>query len=319
MKTKILMAIVVSLLVISVVSVGLVGAKPDNPGKGRKPDKQRPVPATDVELVKKVSIGRPGPPIIPPGQTKPRKGKKRGAATGILGDTVSGSRYAVVVGISDYPGEENDLEYCDDDAIEMADALYLYYFTNVALLTNLEATRAAILTAIEDIAYIAGSDDEVVFFFSGHGVKGLAQDWDKERVDEGIVVHDGTNITYIWDGELQAAFSGFDTSRIIFIFDTCLAGGMKRDLEADGRVIAMATTENGTAIERSDLENGEFTYYFVDEGMLQGKANVHDYDEDEVLEEPEQVTVEEAFDYAKANCAYDKPTIGDEFENDLLP
>lgn len=94
---------------------------------------------------------------------------------------------------------------------------------------------------------------------------------------------------------------------------------MKKDLEAPGRVIAMASTERGTAYEGSLWENGEFSYYFVDEGMLQGKANTHDYDTDEILGEPNQVTVEEAFDYAKANCDYDKPTIGDSFENDLLP
>jgi len=44
----------------------------------------------------------------------------------------------------------------------------------------------------------------------------------------------------------------------------------------------------------------------------------HDYDRDTIKGEPEQVTVEEAFDYAEANCVYDKPTVGDFFENDLL-
>jgi len=31
------------------------------------------------------------------------------------------------------------------------------------------------------------------------------------------------------------------------------------------------------------------------------------------------VTVEEAFDYARANCQMQKPTISDSFVNDLLP
>ncbi len=317
MKTKILIGILVSFLVISVVSVGLVGAKPDNPGQGRKPDKQRPVPATDVELVKKITVSRPGPPIVPPGQTKPGKGKKRAAATGILGEPVSGSQYAIVVGISNYPGEDNDLNYSDDDAIEMAEALTdVYGFSNVTLLMDDDATRYAILTAIDNIPMDAG---EVVFFFSGHGANGIAEDGDKERLDEAIVVHNGVELVPIWDGELQGAFSEFATSRIIFIFDTCLAGGMERDLGESGRVIAMATTERGYAYESDAWENGEFSYYFVDWGTLQGYANVHDYDADEILEEPEQVTVEEAFDYAKANCSYDKPTIGDDFDDDLLP
>lgn len=290
----------------------VLAAGPDNSGM---PDKHKPVSATNVELVKKVTARAPGPPIIPPGKDKPKK--KEGAATGILGSPVSGNRYAVVVGISDYPGDTNDLNYSDDDASEMADALTgPYGFTNVTLITDLDATREAILEAVESIPMSAG---EVVFFFSGHGMNGNADDGDKERKDEAIVAHDKTNLVPIWDGELRAAFSRFVTSRIILVFDTCLAGGMNRDLEASGRVIAMATTERGYAYESSLWQNGEFSYYFIDLGIVQGKANIHDYDLDSIFEEPEQVTMEEAFDYAKANCSRDRPTIGDYFINDLRP
>jgi len=283
----------------------------DNP---RKPDKQNPVTATDVDLVKKTTVKPLGPSIAPPGQEKK---KVKAIATGVLGEQVSGDRYAVVVGISDYPGEPNDLSYCDDDANEMYDVLTeVYGFTddNVALLLDLDATREAVLTAIEDIPADAG---EVVFFFSGHGMRGVANDGDKERWDEAIVTHDGASIVPIWDGELKGAFSRFTTSRIVFVFDTCLAGGMKKDLEAPGRFIAMATTERGLAYE-SDYwggGHGEFSYYFVEQGMHDGNADVYDHDDDEMTAD---VTMEEAFDYAKTSCERDKPTVGDYFENDLL-
>jgi len=206
----------------------------DNP---RKPDKQNPVTATDVELVKKTTVKPLGPSIAPPGQEKK---KVTAIATGVLGEPVSGDRYAVVVGISDYPGESSDLSYCDDDANEMYDVLTeVYGFTEVNLLLDLDATRDNILTAIAEIPPDAG---EVVFFFSGHGMRGRADDNDEERWDEAIVTHNGTSIVPIWDGELKDAFSQFDTSRIVFVFDTCLAGGMKEDLESPGRFIAMATT-----------------------------------------------------------------------------
>jgi len=312
MKTKVLTAILVSLLLIPVVSSSkLIAAKPDSPEKGKKPDKRKPVPAADVELVKKITLkGRP--PWAGGGKPK----KKKEAATGVLGELVSGDKYAVVVGISDYPGSENDLNYCDDDALEMKTALTdVYGFTNVNLLTDEGATRYAILTAIDNIP--AGAD-EVVFFFSGHGMKGIADDGDKEKMDEAIVTHDSTQLVPIWDGELKDAFAGFATSRIILIFDTCLAGGMKKDLEASGRVRHGKHPERGLAYESSEWQNGEFSYYFIDEGMLGGKANIHDYDGDDELAEPQQVTVEEAFDYAKANCDSDRPTVGDSFEDDLL-
>jgi hypothetical protein len=317
MKGKILTAIWVSLLLILGLPLsGLIAAKSDNAGRGAKPDKHKPVRATNVELVKKITV-RGRPPWAGGGGGK----SKKTAATGVLGTAAGEARYAVVVGISDYPGEENDLEYCDDDADQMYEVLtsvsvYGFSNDNVTKLVDMDATRAAILEAIDAIP---GDADEIVFFFSGHGMKGTADDGDKEKMDEALVAHDGSDIVPIWDGELRDAFSSFATSRIVFVFDICLAGGMNRDLEAPGRVIAMASTENGYSYETSDLENGEFTYYFAEKGIAGGLANTHDYDGDTHLQEPEQVTIEEAYDYAKANCTLDKPNIGDYFDDDLLP
>ena len=84
-------------------------------------------------------------------------------------------------------------------------------------------------------------------------------------------------------------------------------------------IIAAAATESSLAIESDALQNGEFSYYFVDRGILLGEANVHDYAGDGHTGDSDEVTVEEAFDYAKANCRSDRPTIGDGFEDDLLP
>jgi len=218
----------------------------------------------------------------------------------------------------------------DDDAEDMFSALtdcYGFVPGNIISLIDkdgteanggaLVATRAAIFSAIEYIRYEVDltADDEVVFYFSGHGGKGKAEDGDREKVDECIWAHDGsTNLVPIWDGELKAAFEGYATSRIIFIFDSCYAGGMT-DLKASGRVLAMATTENTVGYEVSTLENGEFTYYLVDQGMLDSLADKYDHDENPAMDD---VTVEEAWDYAKANCQLDKPTIKDSFEDDLL-
>jgi len=299
---KLLVALVVAVLVMVLIA----------PAALAKPDKDRPLPATDVELVKKVSLhgnhgggGGRGRPV-------------RQAATGVLGEPCSGDKYAIIVGISDYPDEENDLEYCDDDALDIYDALttlYGYDEDNIHLLTDMGANFIGILNAIDDIKSRAMAGDEVVFFFSGHGASGKANDGDKEKIDEAIVSHDGDpsgSLIAIWDGQLKNWFAGFDTSRIIFIFDSCLAGGMT-DLKAQGRVINMATTESGTAYEGLWGNNGQFTYFFVDKGMLANKADKYDN-----IAGVADVTIEEAFDYAKANCRMQKPTISDSFSNDLL-
>jgi hypothetical protein len=278
-----------------------------------KPDMSKPLPATDVELVKKVTLhGKSGGG----GGGKPAGG----AATGVLGEQLGtgAKKYAIIVGISDYPGTLNDLQYCDDDAEDMYAALttlYGYKSSNIHLLLDMGASFAAIQGATNDIKSKAKADDEVVFFFSGHGTNGVADDGDREKTDEAIVSHDGNqsgSFVAIWDGQLKDWFSGFSTTRIIFIFDSCLAGGMT-DLKADGRVINMACSESGLSYEDGSWQNGQFTYYFVDQGMLAGEADTYDN-----IAGIADVTIEEAFDYAKADCRMQKPTISDSFSNDLL-
>jgi len=327
-----------------------------------------PVHATNIKVIKKVLLpedirGTKGKPSSPPGLSK-----KEGAATGTLGEQVTGNKYAIVIGIGDYPGTDYDLYESDGDSLHMYKALttlYGYNPDNIYLFKDMggitgskldnkvygKPTRDAIYNAIMDIKSRATSTDEVVFFFSGHGTKGnysddnatdTANGVDLDGIDEAIAVHDSdeemdedgySDLDFIWDGELRDWFSGFATSRIAFVFDSCLAGGMN-DVAADGRVISMATDETHSAyvystasedVDGDGVEDGEsvFTRLFANEGMLQGLANIHDYDGDETLYESEQVTVEEAFDYAKDNIPpylkqRQKPVISDKFKDDLL-
>jgi metacaspase-1 len=285
-----------------------------NASQTEKVDKYNPVFAKDVELAKKIQIkGEKG-------SGKPAKPSSQ-AASGILGAPVSGNRYAIVIGISNYPGPSNDLDYCDDDAIDMGKALMQYGFkdSNIKYLIDSEqgppttnATRTEIISAILALDKIDTVNDEILFYFSGHGGRGKANDGDNEATDECIWAHDGTTLVPIWDGELATLFNYFVAKRIIFVFDSCYAGGMT-DLAKDGRIIAMASTENSLSAEFSALSNGEFTYYMVEQGMLAYYAEKYDsipgYD----------VTIEESWDYAKLYCRYDLIIINDAFLNDLLP
>ena len=312
---KLIVAILVAVLVLVLIAPAVVA----------KPDMDKPLPATDIQLVKKITLrGKPGGG----GGGKP----VQQAATGELGSACVGNKYAIVVGISDYPGTVNDLQYCDDDAQDVFDALTTlcgYNSTNIHLLTDMDASFTAIKAAIDGVKAQAVAGDEVVFFFSGHGANGKyaydnAQDRlqgvDSNGIDEAIICHNGSQngqLLYVWDGQLRDWFAGFQTSRIILIFDSCLAGGMT-DLQASGRIINMACSENGLSYEDASWGNGQFTYYFVDQGMVSGLAGKYDYNGDGFCYQPRDVSVEEAFDYAKANCQMQKPTISDSFSNDLL-
>ncbi len=326
----------------SVLAFPVLAAKPVNLSN----KVNQPVPATNIELAKKVfsedieKVKGRGRPSSPPGLNK-----EEGAATGVLGEAVTegAEKYAIVIGICDYPGEDNDICWSDGDSVNMYKALttlygydpanvYLFRDTNPDNLdiTDGAATYENILQAINTIRDQEVAGDEIVFFFSGHG--GRTDDTSGDEADgkdEMLIVHDGNDIVGILDDTLQMWFSDFDTTRIVFVFDTCLAGG-QNDVAGEGRVIAMATGENQSAYvyskgdpETGELGEGVFSHYFVNEGMLQGLADVYDHDGDSLLEEENDVVIEEAFDYAKDNIPpylkrRQKPVINDNFENDLL-
>jgi len=321
----------------------------------------KPIPAANVKVVKKIPFSldmeeTKGKPDGLPGKDKDSD-SSNGAATGILGTKVTGNKYAIVIGICDYPGTEYDIGDCisDGDSLHMYKSLtelYGYKAENIRLFKDMGGTtgpilnkvsytaptRDRILTAIQEIKELAtNSDDEVVFFFSGHGTNGVAEDGDSEYIDEGIVVHDSddgnidgnSQLDFIWDGELRNWFADFDTIRIVFIFDTCLAGGMN-DLASEGRVISMSTGETQSAyvystagedVDEDGTKDGEgvFSRLFVNKGMLQGLAD--GYNQLKITDE--KVVVEEAFDYAKKNIPgslkrKQKPVISDNFDDDLL-
>jgi len=148
--------------------------------------------ASDVEITPKITI-------------KGSKGKGKPApltATGILGilpPTPPNNKWVVIIGISDYDGTANDIQYADDDAKDMLNTLieiYGFERKNILLLisdykTN-NATREHIVNAIEWLSSNEKAGDEVVFFYSGHGARGKANDGDKESIDEAIVPYECT-------------------------------------------------------------------------------------------------------------------------------
>jgi len=297
--------------------------------------------APDVEIVKKMGVK--GMPLMGP----PSRGPKPDAVTGIIGEEVSGTRYAIIIGISDYPGPDHvldggyDLSYADDDAIAMYDTLttvYSFNSDNIHLLLDSRASRDDILNTIAEMGENVTADDEVVFFFSGHGAKLVPKSTPAQGGGQvGIVTWGEEDFPlpgfgYIWDKELREAFRGFDTDRIVFIFDSCLMGGMI-DLGKKDRIICMATTQTGVAIEYGEdyvdyyptvpglepFNHGLFTYFFVELGIMYGLADFYPDDG--------YVTVEEAFNFARFNLEeisiateglWQIPTIKDSFTKDLL-
>ncbi|MFA7209057.1 MAG: caspase family protein [Parcubacteria group bacterium] len=302
-----------------------------------------------------------------------------GGVTGVLGDAIptGGQKYAILVGLANYPGTVNDLcvtaakteedsptaedglaYYCkDEDALNMKKALIREYGyeddgEHIFIFSDADAKYDAIKSKIDELVQTKlTADDELVFFFSGHSSTGiymddLGNDNGDEALDEGIVIYDQAydetdaatyvvgDEAFIWDDQIKAWFENSPTDRIFFAFDTCRAGGMN-ELQSDGRVLAMSSTEDqssytyylgGTQTDVDVFQESEglFAHYFVRRAMIDGlgdgsnplsKKDPEKYDEN--------VAMEEAFSYAypivkTATGNRQNPVLNDKFLNDLL-
>lgn len=161
-------------------------------------------------------------------------------------NAAKGSKIALVIGISDYSGTSNDLQYCDDDAIDWKARLQTEGYTVTSLL-DLNATKANIEAAINTLASQSIAGNEIAFVYSGHGSKG------------NIVTSDLYYISSTW---FKTKFANATSTKMMFSFDACQIGAMATDLNASGRVIAVASNTTVYSYDGdATMKNGVFTYY----------------------------------------------------------
>ncbi len=164
-------------------------------------------------------------------------------------------KYALVIGISDYEGTANDLNYCDDDAMDWKARLQTEGY-QVSTLIDGQATAAAVQAAVSDLVALSTAGNEIALTYSGHGSRGK------------IVTADLTYITAEWFGGM---FAGVGSTKIAVVFDACQIGAMATELNADGRVIAVASNKNRYSYDGdATMQNGVFTYYQMEGFDAQG-------------------------------------------------
>lgn len=86
--------------------------------------------------------------------------------------SMQAKNYVVCVGVSDYPGKENDLFLSTNDAETIKDLYEKNGDAEVVSYTNEQATLNNITKVIKEMYNRASADDALVFFFSGHGLPG---------------------------------------------------------------------------------------------------------------------------------------------------
>lgn len=262
-------------------------------------------------------------------------------------DNTTKKNWAVVVGISNYQSSSLNLKWAEEDALDFYDALRgstNWETDNITLLTNSTASRDAIKAALAGLAKRVGTDDTVVFYFSGRGSYGPDQPpFDEgDGLDEYLVPFDGLATSSgrdLNDDAIEALLAALPTNNVVVILDAGFSGtrspsgsssgrekfllragsgkavapqivdGMSHELARPGYIFISSAQRGAAPRESSQLHNGVFTHYFV-EGM-RGAANPS----------RKTITVQQAFEYAAPRTSADEsgqaPQISDKRGKDL--
>lgn len=200
---------------------------------------------------------------------------------------------AVVIGISDYQDAEiADLSYAHLDARSFAEFLQSKSGGQLAdhqlkLLTNEQATLAAIQSALEWLLKSANPADQAILYFSGHGdvetknelEKGYLLAWDTPKNNYRM---NALDLDYL-NGQIIGQLSR-NGAKVIVITDAChsgtLAGEQAGGKEATaielmkryaGEIKIMSCQPYELSMEGSRWGRGVFSYYLID--GLTGRAD----------------------------------------------
>ncbi len=199
-----------------------------------------------------------------------------------------GSRFAVVIGIADYQTMEL-LDYSDDDAY----SFYQYLENgehekipadNIRFLIDQNATAKTIKEALADVAKKATANDEIIIYYSGHGIAKAIIPYESDG-KTGLVTHQ--EISNI----LKQSKA---TSKTLFI-DAC----NKLETEAsvdqseglgEDMTVFYSSSIGQNSLESNELKQGVFSYFLV-----QGLNGAADTNVDG------RITNSELFDYIFEN------------------
>lgn len=198
--------------------------------------------------------------------------------------------YAVIIGVADYKdltASTGDLKYTINDAIKFSEFLMSpnggsVPSSNICLLLDANASRSKVLYEAKRIFAKSSTNDRVIFYFSGHGNKGI------------FFLYDG-ELTY---DDLKSIFKTSKSKSKLLFADACFAGNVKTDIKNhttdigrdSNQQIAMmlACSDGETSIESKQIKQGVFSYY-----LINGLAGYADENQNG------NITIKELFKYVK--------------------
>lgn len=184
----------------------------------------------------------------------------------LTGSAMAGRTYVLVTAVSNYQNSEADLPTTTNDAKRVA-KLWQQHSKDVSLITSCYATREKLLSKLQEIATAAGSDDRIVFFFSGHGSDGC------------IVAYDMKPVYYSEIIDIMAASKA--GSKQVFV-DACKAGSATdlgqnarwREKLANGNIVFMlASRGEELSVADNFLTAGWFSHAYLKGAEGRADAN----------------------------------------------
>lgn len=199
---------------------------------------------------------------------------------GNSGSSSGGGRlFGIFAGISDYPGEANDLPECANDAVKMSQTLTqagLLDDAHQVLLTNAEATPDNLRAAFRRFAGQMAPTDVFIFFYSGHGGRNPNSHDAREidGTDETIFMYNGE----IVDDEMGQLYDQVHAGTAILSLDSCFAGGFAKDvITRPGRIGLFSSEEDVTSGVAAQFQAGGYLSHFL-RNALAGEADGDPHD-----------------------------------------
>ncbi len=126
---------------------------------------------------------------------------------------------ALVIGISDYAGEANDLTGIDKDIAKAKQLFQSWGFTTEVLSGGIDLE-----SKLQRYADRLSADDIFILYYSGHGSNTTDHSGDElDGRDEQIVLSDGSVNKFILDDKINLMLNRIKARKLI-VFDSCYSG-----------------------------------------------------------------------------------------------
>lgn len=219
-------------------------------------------------------------------------------------------KYAILVGINDYPGEGDDLLASVTSMNAMYDLLTIRYgfpYENVFTFTDQSANSVPIVNTFEHIVEEEriDSNDIFMFYFSGHG-------GNNSTGHEYVLLNDSR----VYGGELNVLAEYLRTYHeptVIMILDSCHSGGMAEDTDIAPDKTGVDTEKTIVLMSVRADEEGLQTYHtsWFTHRLHKALANFADPVVD--TDRNSKVSIEEAFAYAENQAFWKHPQMMDHY------